>query len=171
VTSLTISDVFPLIDLRSCVSRLSKCRTQRISGYTIESRYVDEDENEDRWTLDELLSDASLCNMLLSVGLTKLVFCISYTIPTVMPIIRLIVERLPQLQIVELDCDHREELPHLLHTLINDLVQLTFLTVRYIGGASNSALILLDTLKTLHTRSFRSEVFDSSHETIVFFWL
>ena len=100
VTSLTVSDVLALIDLLSYVSHLSRLHTLCISGYTIEWSYAYEGEY--KWILHELLADQLLCNMLISCGLRKLGLYISYTISTVMPIVRLIVERLPQRQIVEL---------------------------------------------------------------------
>ena len=169
VTTLTVSDVLRLIDLRSCVSHLSKLHTLCIVGYAIEGRAVGE--NEYKWILDELLADQLLCNMLLSVGLRKLVFSISHTIPTVMPIIHLIVERLPHLQIMEFDCDARQELPHLLHTLINGLVFLTFLSICGGEAALKSAEVQLKTRQTLDTRPFRSELFAAEYESCLFIWL
>ena len=88
-----------------------------------------------------------------------------------MPIIRLIVERLPELQIIELDCGDRQELPHLLHTLINGLVHLAFLTARCGERAAKSTEIRLQALKTSHTPPFRSEIFQTFVDNILYIWL
>ena len=70
-----------------------------------------------------------------------------------MPIIRRIVERWPHLQIVEFDCDDGQELPHLLHTLINGLEHLTFLSVRGSEGALKSTMSVNCKLYPRWTRS------------------
>jgi hypothetical protein len=166
VTSLTISGVLPLINLRTCVSHLSKLRTLCIEGYAIDRRHEGEDEC--KWILDELLADQLLCNMLISCGLRKLVFDIPFTIPTAKPIIRLIVERLPQLQIIEVEGGDHQERPHLLHILINGLVHLAFLTVHCGVTAAKPTEIRLKALTTSQTRPFRSETFEKFDEGILF---
>ncbi len=125
-------------------------------------------------TLIDLLNDASLCNMLMSNGLRQLNLFIAFTQSNLINIAYLIVERLPHLQVIELNgitC----ELVEMSHILINGLSKLNFLTLS--GGHENGSkfgLIYEGKLRDLqnsNTRFFRMEVLKTINNDTLFVWL
>ena len=80
--------------------------------------------------------------------------------PNVNRVARMIVKRLPRLEIVEMVCIE-DDMPRFMHTLINGLPKLTFLLANCgtLCGTSNE--LQLRALQTLNTRPFRTDIHDS----------
>ncbi|CAF3435762.1 unnamed protein product [Rotaria socialis] len=111
LTSLSIAQPFNSIQLHCLFSQLTYLRTlkpHRQSEYDSKIGLNEE-------TLIDLLSDASLCNMLLSNGLRQLNLSTYWNQPILKNIAHLIVER-----IIELT-DSNDELAKMPHTLISGL--------------------------------------------------
>jgi hypothetical protein len=125
-------------------------------------------ENDNNWILHQMLTDPAICTWLKRVELKKLIFSVRSVTKEAMPTILLIIERLPQLQSLDIECDRRRELPHFLHALINGLPQLTALTVHSDGDTAQWTQIHLRLLQTAHTRAFRSEIYPFWDDSTLF---
>ncbi len=121
-------------------------------------------------TLIDLFDDTSLCNMLMSNGLRQLNLFPASKQPNLVNIACLIVERLPHLQIIELQ-NIDWKVTEVSHILINGLSKLNFLTI--IGGCQRNQLYekQLRDLQNSNTRSFRTEVPNSIDKDTLFVWL
>ena len=172
VTELEVPAVSPLMNLRSCVSCISRLDSLNIFDNTTETVVDDDDENNDNndeyWVLRQGLADPVTCRMLQGVQLRKLIFSIPSLTEEAMPTIRLIIERLPQLQSLDIECDRRRELPQLLHALINGLAHLTSMKVHCGGDAAQWTQVHLRLLQTAHTRAFWSEVYPFWDDSTLF---
>jgi hypothetical protein len=121
--------------------------------------------------LINVLDDASLCNILMLNGLQELILHID-TVEAfkMLPLAYLIVQRLPYLQVIELD-GNDNQLIEMSHIFINNLSKLTFLTL---FGCQKHAQLYNRKLHDLHnsnTRRFRTEVPNSTDEDMLFVWL
>jgi hypothetical protein len=123
-----------------------------------------------RLALINLLNDGPTCRMLMSGGLRKLIFAIPWKMPDKINTARLIVERLPQLHMIELHSSGRK-LPIVLHTLINGLSELKCLISNGAALAGKRNEARLRDLQTPYTRSFRAEVHNTRHDDILLIWL
>ena len=117
VTSLSIGQPFNSILLHCLFSQLANLRTLKLHYQSeYDSKIGLNEEN-----LIDLLSDASLCNMLLSNGLRQLNLSTYWNQPSLKNIAYLIVERIIKL------IDSNDELVKMSHILINGLSKLNFL--------------------------------------------
>ncbi|CAF4447477.1 unnamed protein product [Rotaria sp. Silwood2] len=82
----------------------------------------------------------------------------------------LIVEQLPNLQIIELHGSAREFV-EVSHILINGLLKLSFLMINGILGRAKLYDKKLRDLQNSNTRSFRTEVLNTRDDDILFIWL
>jgi hypothetical protein len=169
ITSFSIIQPFNSTHLHRVISQMTNLRI-------LELIYKDTDEIEIDWkgeTFVDVLNDASLCNMLMSNGLRQL------TLSTIdawgeinwetnwIDIGTLIVERLYHLQIIELR-GFRDHLIQLAHILINGLSKLNFLT--YVGSLGEGKIYekKLHDLQNSNSRSFRTEVPNTTDYSTVF---
>jgi len=168
VTSLSIVQPFSSTHLYFLFS-------QTINLRTLELHYRSEYEykmNLKKESLIYLFDDASLCNMLMSNGLRELNICTAQTDkqPNLINVAHLIVERLPRLQVIKVDgvSDRMIEMSHI---LINGLSKLNFLTIH---GGIKYGNVYDKRLRDLHnsnTRSFRTEIPNTSDEDMLLVWL
>ncbi|CAF2849983.1 unnamed protein product [Rotaria sp. Silwood2] len=165
VTSLNIIQPFNSTHLYVLFSKMTNLRTLELyysSEYDSKIGLKEE-------TLIDLLNDACLCNMLISNGLRQLSIFTAWEQPNLINIAYLIVERLPHLQVIELN--GTSELAEISRILINGLSKLNFLTI---GGCIKYGKLYDKQLRDLQnsiTRSFRIEVPSTTDEDTVFVWL
>ncbi|CAF0937658.1 unnamed protein product [Rotaria sordida] len=167
VTSLSIADPFNRNHLHLLFSQATNLRTLELR-YRLELNTKIGLKEE---TLIDLLSDSSLCNMLMSNGLRQLnLFTVWEQPPNPLNTAYSIVERLPHLQVIELHgiiCETIE----VAHILINDLSKLSFLTLNGLFGSGELYDKGLRDLQNSNTRSFRTEVPNTRDGNILFVWL
>ncbi|CAF4993496.1 unnamed protein product [Rotaria sp. Silwood1] len=166
VTSLTIAEPFNRNHLHLLFSQATNLRTLELH-YRLE---FDSKIGLKEETLIDLLSDSSLCNMLMSNGLRQLNLFTVWKQSNLLNIAYSIVERLSHLQVIELHgivC----EIMEVAHILINGLSKLSFLTLD--GELQRGKLYdkRLRDLQNSNTRSFRTEVPNTSDGNILFVWL
>lgn len=121
ITLLTIWNPFDLSQLRFIVSNMIHLRT-------LEFHYNDSrisEHNSENTDIISLLNDTSLCNTLMSNGLQRLNLHINSNHSDATDFTSLIVTQLPHLKIIELNC-FNSQLHQTLHTLMNGLLQLSF---------------------------------------------
>lgn len=121
--------------------------------------------------LIELLIDQSLCNKLMLNGLQQLNLSIHGDRTKLINIAHLIVDRLPRLQVIELECGD-DEVVEMAQILIDGLVKLNFVTLHVCMTYGSSYEKELRALCSSRTPSFRTEVvkFVTDRDTI-FIWL
>ncbi|CAF3721145.1 unnamed protein product [Rotaria sp. Silwood1] len=124
VTSFNIAQPFNSIHLHFLFSQLTNLRTLELHYKSEYNSKIDLKEE----TLIDLLKEASLCNMLMSNGLRQLNLFTFWNQPNLINIAYLTVERLPHLQVIELD-GNNYQLIQMSHILINGLSKLNFLTI------------------------------------------
>ncbi|CAF4967810.1 unnamed protein product, partial [Rotaria sp. Silwood1] len=166
VTSLTIAEPFNRNHLHLLFSQATNLRTLELH-YRLE---FDSKIGLKEETLIDLLSDSSLCNMLMSNGLRQLNLFTVWKQSNLLNIAYSIVERLSHLQVIELHgivC----EIIEVAHILINGLSKLSFLTLD--GELQRGKLYdkRLRDLQNSNTRSFRTEVPNTRDGNILFVWL
>ena len=166
IRSITVAQPFNSDHLRVLFSQAINLRV-----LTLEYRSIDQDRSRlKEETLIELINEKSLCNTLMSNGLKRLNLFTDWDQSNLIDIAYLIVERLPHLQVIELNGGN-DELIEMLHIFIKGLLKLTFaiLCGRYQEGSSYEKQIR--SLCNSNTRSFRTEVSKNVDEDTLFVWL
>ncbi|CAF2456258.1 unnamed protein product [Rotaria sp. Silwood2] len=166
VTSLSITEPFNRNHLHLLFSQATNLRTLELH-YRAEydpKAYLKQE------TLIDLLNDSSLCNMLMSNGLRQLNVFTVWQQLNLLNTAYLIVEQLPNLQIIELHGSAREFV-EVSHILINGLLKLSFLMINGILGRAKLYDKKLRDLQNSNTRSFRTEVLNTRDDDILFIWL
>ncbi len=166
VTSLSITEPFNRNHLHLLFSQATNLRTLELhfrAEYDCKAHLKEE-------TLIDLLSDSSLCNMLMSNGLRQLnIFTVCQQL-NLLNTAYLIVERLPHLQVFELHGTVREII-EVSHILINGLPKLSFFTLNGVLKYGKLYDKRLRDLQNSNTRSFRTEVPNTIDKDILFVWL
>jgi hypothetical protein len=166
VTSLSIGELFNRNHLHLLFSQATNLRTLELH-YRLE---FDSKIGLKEETLIDLLSDSSLCNMLMSNGLRQLNVFTVWQQSNLLNIAYSIVERLPHLQVIELHGTICETI-EVAHILINGLSKLSFLTLNGFFKCGKLYDKRLRDLQNSNTRSFRTEVPNTRDETRLIVWL
>ncbi|CAF0864554.1 unnamed protein product [Adineta steineri] len=165
VTTLSIAEPFNRNHLHLLFSQATNLRTLELHyrlAFDTEIRLKEE-------TLIDLLSDNSLCDMLTSNGLRQLNLFMDWKQPNLLDIAYSIVERLPHLQVIQLNgwfC----EIIEVAHILINGLANLSFLILDGFQEGRSYDERLRD-LQNSNTRSFRTEIPNTETGCTLLVWL
>ena len=168
ITSLFIDDPLDLYQLRLVLSQMINLRTLQLC-YTFD---YDSDNDLNNQKIINLLSDTSLCRMLMSNGLQKLIFYADCEDQNMINIASLIVKQLPHLQIIELMADTHDQLPEILYILISGLSKLNFIIIH--GGYKSLGVLHpeIHDLRKKITRPYRIDYHDSVIEaSMLYVWL
>jgi len=168
ITSFIIIQAFNSTHLHCVMSQMTNIRK-------LELHYQDENDLEMGWEREnfvKVVDDTSLCNMLMSNGLRQLnLFTINDNGKSNWRnIANLIIERLYHLKIIELH-GMEDQLIQMAHILINVLSELNFLT--FVGNLEEAKINekKIHDLQNSNTRSFRTEIPNTTDYDRVFIWL
>jgi hypothetical protein len=124
VTLLDITNQLDLCQLRLLASKMINLRI-----LTVLYQHHSNPDDLNQQNLIDFLSDTSLCNMLMTNGLQRLNLYANHSFSDMIGIASLIVQQLPHLKIIELNCHNSRsiQIPETLHILINGLPKLNFI--------------------------------------------
>ena len=153
ITFLTVKNPFDLSQLRSLVSKMINLRTLKLY---YDSYRISEYNSKKKVNIIDLLNDTSLCKMLMSNGLQKVLVDTDLEHPDTTEIASLIIKQLPHLKIIEFNC-HNAKIAETIHILMGGLPELNFISFDSYFGDVNKLHSKLCDLQKYNMRTYRLE--------------
>ena len=163
IRSIYIVQPFNRVHLHVLLSQAINLRTLNFDYFPKYDQPISSEET-------SLLNEKSLCDILMSNGLQQLNLNVDGVESNLIEMAHRIVERLPQLQAIDLICEEGEMI-EMVHILINGLVKLNFVTI---WGSMERAPFYDKQIRALcssNTRPFSTEIAKNVDRDVIFIWL